>query len=66
MRLEKDLGLSFISSQTIAFLSKGTRDFVINKILIMLIMESDLQTYKKAITSKYSTFWNEAMNDEMD
>ena len=47
MRIEKNLGSNFISSQAITFLVQGTRDFVINKIPIMLIVESDPQMYKK-------------------
>ena len=41
MRIEKDLGPNFISFQAITFSIDKTKDFVINKIPIMLTMESD-------------------------
>ena len=41
MRTEKDLGLNSISFQAITFLVERTKDSVINKIPIMLTIESE-------------------------
>ena len=66
MRIKKDLGLNFISSYAITFLINGTKDFLINKIPIMLTMKNYPQMYKEAITSRDFAFWKEVMNDEID
>ena len=65
MRIKKDLGLNFISSQAATFLVEGTRGFVINMIPMMVIVKSDRQKYKKAITFQDFIFWKELMNKAM-
>ncbi|KAK3029198.1 hypothetical protein RJ639_039278 [Escallonia herrerae] len=66
VRKEKNLGSDFISSQAIVFLVEGSRDEVVNKIPIVLHLEEDPRTYSEAMASRYSAFWKEAINDEMD
>ena len=66
VRKEKNLDSDFISSQAIVFLVEGTRDEILNKIPIVLHLENDPKTYNEAMTSRDSSFWKEAINDEMD
>ena len=56
----------FISSQAIVFLVEGSRDEILNKIPIVMHLEEDPKTYSNAMTSRDSSFWKEAINDEMD
>ena len=66
---EKVLDPDFISSQAIVFLVEGNRNNnVLNKIPILLNVEEDItpKTYKEALTSRDSSFWKEAINDEID
>ena len=39
---------------------------VLNKIPIVFSTEDDPKTFEEAMTFKDSTFWKEAVNDEMD
>ena len=66
VRKEKNLDSDFISSQAIVFLVEGSRDEILNKIPIVMHLEEDLKTYSNAMTSRDSSFWKEAINDEMD
>ena len=68
-RKEKILDPDFISSQAIVFLVEGDRtNNVLNKIPILLNVEEDItpKTYKEALASRDSSFWKEAINDEID
>ena len=67
-RKEKILDPDFISSQAIVFLMEGDRtNNVLNKIPILLNVEEDItpKTYKEALASRDSSFWKEAINDEI-
>ena len=67
VRKEKELGWDEIDSQRISFyLVKGDREDIIWKIPIVLQIEEDPKTYKEVMTSRDASFWNEAINDEMD
>ncbi|PKI50467.1 hypothetical protein CRG98_029150 [Punica granatum] len=66
VRKEKDFGLDFISSQSLAYLVEGDRESVIRKIHIMLNVEGDPQTYGEAMASRDAAFRKEAINNEMD
>ena len=68
-RKEKVLDPDFISSQAIVFVVKGDRNNnVLNKTPILLNVEEDItpKTYNEALASRDSSFWKEAINDEMD
>ena len=68
-RKEKVLDPDFISSQAIVFLVEGDgNNNVLNKIHILLNVEEDItpKTYKEALASRDSSFWKEAINDEID
>nr|GEW64878.1 hypothetical protein [Tanacetum cinerariifolium] len=66
-RKERNLDPDFIDSQAIIFLVEGDNENnVINKIPVLLNVEDAPKTYKEAITSRNSTFWKEAIDDEMD
>ena len=61
------LGSDEIDSQIISFyLVEGNRENIIRKIPIVLQIEEDPKTYKKAMTSRNASFWKEAINDEID
>ena len=63
------LGRHIISSQAIVFLVEGDRNNnVLNKIPILLNIEEDItpKTYKEDLASRDSSFWKEAINDEID
>ena len=47
-RKENNLYPNYISSQSIVFLVEGNKVDVLNKILILLIVEDDFKTYKEA------------------
>ncbi|GJY48086.1 zinc finger, CCHC-type containing protein [Tanacetum coccineum] len=66
-RARNERNFDFIDSQAIVFLVKGdNKNNVINKIVVLLNVEDTPKTYKEAITSRNSAFWNEAIDDEMD
>ena len=68
-RKEKVLDHDFISSQAINFLVEGDRNNnVLNKIPILLNVKEDItpKTYKEALASRDSSFWKDAINDEID
>ncbi|KAL0447664.1 UNVERIFIED_CONTAM: hypothetical protein Slati_1894300 [Sesamum latifolium] len=48
------------------FIVEGDRNIVLNKIPILLTVESDPKTFTEAMTSRDVAFWKEAVNDEMD
>ena len=66
IRKEKDFGPDFIFYQAQLYLVEGNRQVVLNKIPIVFNKEDDPKTFEEAMTSKYSTFWKEAVNDEID
>ncbi|KAK5802758.1 hypothetical protein PVK06_030377 [Gossypium arboreum] len=66
VRKVKDFGPDFISSQSLAFLVEGNREFIIMKIPIMFNVNGDPQSYGEAMTSRDVAFWKKAISDEMD
>ncbi|GJT37510.1 zinc finger, CCHC-type containing protein [Tanacetum coccineum] len=65
-RKERNLDPDFIDSQAIIFLLEGDNENnVVNKITVLLNVEDAPKTYKKAITSRNSAFWKEAIDEEM-
>ena len=66
IRKEKDFGPDFIFYQAQLYLVEGNRQVVLNKIPIVFNKEDDPKTFEEAMTSKDSTFWKEAVNDEID
>nr|GEU98265.1 retrotransposon protein, putative, Ty1-copia subclass [Tanacetum cinerariifolium] len=57
---ERNLDPDFIDSQAIIFLVEGdNKNNVINNIPVILNVEDAPKTYKEAITSRNSAFWNE-------
>ena len=65
-RKEKHLSSDFIDSQAIVFLVEGDRQFLLDKIPILLTVEDDPKTFSEAMKSRDASFWREAINDEMD
>nr|GEV66141.1 valine--tRNA ligase, mitochondrial 1-like [Tanacetum cinerariifolium] len=64
---ERNSNPNFIDSQAIIFLVEGNNENnVINKIPVLLNVKDAPKTYKEAITSRNSTFWKEAIDDEID
>ena len=60
---EKLLGSDEIDSQRISFyLVQEDREDIIRKILIVLQIEEDPKIYEEAMTSRYASFWKEAIN----
>ena len=67
IRKTKNLGPDEIDSQSISFyLVEGNCKNFVQRIPIILQVEDDPKTYKEAITSRDSTFWKDAIQDEMD
>ena len=67
IRKENDFGPYFISYQAQLYLIEGNKQVVLNKIPIVFNIEDDPKTFMdQAMTSRDSTFWKEAINDEMD
>ncbi|XP_073219592.1 uncharacterized protein [Cicer arietinum] len=60
-RKEKDYGLDFFM-----FLVEGTNNFINSYGPICYNLESDTDTYEEAIKSQDSSFWKEAIQEEMD
>ncbi|XP_071920799.1 uncharacterized protein [Coffea arabica] len=65
-RKEKHLSSDFIDSQAIVFLVEGDRQFLLDKIPVLLTVEDDPKTFSEAMKSRDASFWREAINDEMD
>ena len=66
-RKEKHLSSDFVSPDSVIFLVEATRDQTQNIIPMVLNLEDDdPKTYSEAMVSRDSTFWKEAINDEMD
>ena len=56
-----------IDSQRISFyLVEGNRDIFVRTILIVLQVEDNPKTYKKAMASRDAAFWKDVIRDEMD
>ena len=67
VRKEKSLNNDEIDSQLISFYAvEGTREEVIRKIPLILLIEDDPKTFLEAMQSRDSAFWREAVDDEMD
>ncbi|XP_050889487.1 uncharacterized protein LOC127094740 [Lathyrus oleraceus] len=67
IRKTKNLGPDEIDSQSISFyLVEGNCKNFVQRIPIILQVEDDPKTYKEAITSRDSTFWKDAIQDEME
>ena len=66
-RKEKLLHPDFISSEFIVCLVEGDQhNNVVNKHNVVLNIEDDPKTYSEAMSSRDSSFWKEAIDDEMD
>ena len=63
---EKSLASNFISSQALLFLVEGVRKNVLNKVPLLLNVEKDPKTFSEVMSSRDTSFWREAVNDEMD
>ncbi|KAK3004854.1 hypothetical protein RJ639_018947 [Escallonia herrerae] len=61
MRIAKTYGPDFYM-----YLVEGTRTAIQNSIPIVLNVESDPRTYEEAMRSQDSSFWKEAINEEID
>ena len=58
VRKGKTLGWDEIDSHRVSiYLVEGNNENIIKKIPIVLQIEEDLKTYKKAMTSRYASFW---------
>lgn len=55
-----------MSSQGIIFLVEGSKDAMLRKILILLNIEDAPKTFGEATSLRDITFWEEAINNEMD
>lgn len=67
IRKTKNLGSDEIDSQLISFyLVEGNCKNDVHKIPIILQLEDDPKTYKEAMASRDSSFWKDAIRDEMD
>jgi len=64
-RKENNLHPNYISSQSIIFLVEGNKVDVLNKILILLIVEDDSKTYKEAMMSQDVAFSKKKKNQLM-
>jgi len=66
VRKEKSFGSDFVSPDDILFSVEGSRGEVLNKIPIVLNIENEPKIFKEAMASRDSSFWKEAINDEID
>ena len=66
VRKENDFGHDFISYQVNVYLVEENRENVLNKFPFVGNVEEDPNTYNEAMVSRDTTFWREAVNDEMD